>query len=57
MRLTIPIPDWEDEHNHGVASEDGQTVYFTNSDNTVLETYERISEEEAKKLGEPSQSS
>ena len=57
MRLTIPIPDWEDEHNHGVASEDGQTVNFTNSDNTVLETYERISEEEANKLGEPSQSS
>ena len=49
MRLTTVIEDWEDEHNHGIVSSDGETLYLFYA--TPM-TYVRITEAEARKLGE-----
>ena len=49
MRLTTVIEDWEDEHNYGIVSSDGETLHLFYA--TPM-TYVRISEAEARKLGE-----
>ena len=49
MRLTTVIEDWEDEHNHGIVSEDGATLHLFYA---APMTYVRITEAEARKLGE-----
>ena len=49
LRLTTLIEDWEDEHNYGIVSSDGETLHLFYA--TPM-TYVRISEAEARKLGE-----
>ena len=51
VRLTQTIEeDWKDQRV-GVVSEDGGTLYLTNSLDSVLESYVRISEDQARELG------
>ena len=49
MRLTTIIEDWEDEHSYGIVSSDGEKLHLFWA--TPM-TYERITEAEARKLGE-----
>ena len=49
MRLTTVIEDWEDEHSHGIVTSDGATLHLFYASPM---TYVRISEAEARKLGE-----
>ena len=49
LRLTTVIEDWEDEHNYGIVSSDGETLHLFY---VTPMTYVRISEAEARKLGE-----
>ena len=51
IRLTQTIEEeWKDQRL-GVVSDGGETLYLTNSLDTVLESYVRITEEEARELG------